>query len=177
MLKLFLAPIMLGVAVILSGLYGGLHNQLSYSVGPTYFHDFKFAQFGIEPALHNRIGAALVGIRASWWMGLLLGMPLLVISLFVRGAGRFVRVFLTGVLMAVGIAILVGLGGLAVGMATVDSVTLPDAMRTRATSDPVGFAHAGIMHDASYLGGLIGAVCAGVYAGIAAVRSRAAPAE
>jgi hypothetical protein len=58
-----------------AAVFGALHNQLSYSVGPTYFTALKFDQFAIPPDTAPRLGAALVGIQASWWMGPLIALP------------------------------------------------------------------------------------------------------
>jgi hypothetical protein len=150
-------------SVLLAASYGAIHNQISFSVGPVYFHEFKFIQFGIEPELHNRVGAALVGIRASWWMGLLLGMPIYLLALFVRGFVPFLRVFFRAAMITFGVTLLVGLTFLTIGVGTVDIGNLPKAMNTRDVSDPVAFAHAGIMHDASYFGGFIGMICGCIY--------------
>ena len=71
MTKLAFVPVLLMVGCLFAGLYGIIHNQISYTVSPEYFHAFKFQQFNIPPSLQNRIGASIVGWGASWWMGLL----------------------------------------------------------------------------------------------------------
>ena len=81
MAKLALLPLLLVVGCLTAGLFGALHDQVSYSVSPDYFHAFKFHQFQIPPHLHNRVGAAIVGWRASWWMGPIIGVPLLTAGL------------------------------------------------------------------------------------------------
>ena len=62
-----------------AGGYGAVHNHISYTVSPDYFHAFKFHQFGIPPELRGRVGASIVGWHASWWMGLFVGIPVPVI--------------------------------------------------------------------------------------------------
>ena len=64
MAKLALFPVLLAAACIVAGVYGALHNQISYSVSPEYFFAFKFHQFGIPEHLQNRIGASIVGCTA-----------------------------------------------------------------------------------------------------------------
>jgi hypothetical protein len=59
-IKVLLLPVLYALALVVAGCYGALHNQISYTVAPTYFHGHKFVQFGIPPEYHNRIGAALV---------------------------------------------------------------------------------------------------------------------
>ncbi|MFD2857128.1 hypothetical protein ACFSZS_23640 [Seohaeicola zhoushanensis] len=38
---------LMGLAVLVAAAFGALHNQVSYTVGPDYFHAFKFRQFTI----------------------------------------------------------------------------------------------------------------------------------
>ncbi len=61
MAKFALCPVLLVAGCLISGVYGMLHNQISYPVAPEYFHAFKFHQFAIPNGLHNRIGASMVG--------------------------------------------------------------------------------------------------------------------
>ncbi len=168
MRKVLLFPVLLGFACLLAAAYGAVHNQISYTVGPVYFHELKFQQFRIDAALHNRIGAALVGVQASWWMGVVIGVPIYFAALFVRGTGAFVRAFLRAALVVVLVALVLGVGAVLVAEFTLTAETLPDFVVTRDVSDPVGFAKAGIMHDFSYLGGLIGLI-----AGLVVVLRRA----
>jgi hypothetical protein len=50
--------------------------------------------------------------------------------------------------------------GVAFGLLTLDAVTVRQLPVPAGVSDPVGFIRAGVMHDASYLGGLLGIVLA-----------------
>ncbi len=86
MAKATLLPVLLVAGCLISGLYGMLHNQISYTVAPEYFHAFKFDQFAIPNGLHNRIGASIVGWQASWWMGLIIGVPILLVGLIMPDA-------------------------------------------------------------------------------------------
>lgn len=172
MVKLLLAPVLICTAILLAGLYGGFHNQISYTLSPGYFHEFKFIQFGIQPELQNRLGAAIVGWQASWWMGLVIGLPIYLLCLAIRGTRPFLRTFFLASIAVVGTTLLVGLGALAVGLITIESSNLPDWMAGRAVSDPVAFARAGQMHDFSYLGGMIGLVIGAFIAVRKTVQSR-----
>lgn len=60
LVRVLAAVLLVGVACVLSGLYGAVHNQISYSVSPEYFTKFKFVQFRIN-GLPHRLGAAVVG--------------------------------------------------------------------------------------------------------------------
>lgn len=156
--------LLLGAAVLKAALFGAAHNQISYSVAPEYFHNLKFRQFSIPSYLHNRTGAAIVGAAASWWMGLLIGIPVLGLALMrIKGA---VRLLVTGVqavllvLTITAIAALLALGG-AFLWVTPDFAAhfnLPDDIR-----EPVAFLRAGAMHEGGYIGGGLGLIAALVY--------------
>lgn len=153
---LYLLPLLF-FSCLLAAVYGVLHNQISYSVAPGYFHEFKFRQFWIDPALQNRVGASVVGALASWWMGLILGVPIYLVGLFIRGDGLFWRSYLKASVIVVALTLSVGLGALAYAALSIGPDSLPGWMAGREVSDPVGFARAALMHDFSYLGGLVGA--------------------
>ena len=44
--KLIVYGLLVVIAVLFAGLYGVVHNQISYTVSPEYFTKFKFRQFG-----------------------------------------------------------------------------------------------------------------------------------
>lgn len=57
----------------LAGLYGILHDQLTYTISREYFTRFKFFQFHYAaPANGNeRLFAGTIGFLATWWVGAL----------------------------------------------------------------------------------------------------------
>lgn len=159
MQKILLFPVLMLFACGLAALYGAVHNQISYTVAPVYFHELKFDQFAIDPALHNRIGAALVGVQASWWMGMIIGLPIYVLGLFVKGpktmALAFIRVAVIVVLITLGI----GLAALLYAEISFAESSLPSWMPVWNASDPVAFAKAAVMHEFGYIGGFVGLLC------------------
>ncbi len=155
-MKAVLFPVLMVFACVLAGLYGALHNQISYSVSPGYFHEFKFIQFGIDQAFQNRLGASIVGLQASWWMGIIIGIPIYLVGLFVRGTKLFIQAYLKAAMIVVGVTLTVGAAALLVSFFSVSPDNLPWWMDNRQVSNPVAFARAGMMHNHSYLGGGIG---------------------
>jgi hypothetical protein len=143
--------ILLVLAVLGAGLFGALHNQLSYSVGASYFHDLKFGQFGISEDWQNRAGAALVGWRASWWMGLALGLPVFGLGLvLVDRPNRFRALGLAVLVLALILALAGAMGGLALGMIApgyATSLPLPEGI-----GNPAGYLRAALMHEGAYMG-------------------------
>ena len=147
------------MAIVIAGVYGALHDQISYTVSSEYFTEFKYRQFGlIDVAWPDRVKAAWIGVLASWWMGIPIGI--------VVGAFGFLhptpRMMWVCSMRAFGLVALVALGigvdGLLYGwfFASHDPVDyngwfLPDALQ-----EPRRYLSVGHMHNASYLGGATG---------------------
>jgi len=163
MAKLALFPVLLAAACIVAGIYGALHNQISYSLSPDYFFAFKFHQFAIPEDLRNRIGASIVGWYASWWMGLIIGVPVLLIGLILPDWRTYLAHGLLVFSVVVATALAVGLGALVYGYFTISAGALPNYWYPEEVGDRVAFARAGNMHNFSYLGGGIGIITGSAY--------------
>lgn len=163
MSKLAQFPILLMLACVVAGTYGSIHNQISYTVSPDYFHAFKFHQFHVPEVLQSRLGASLVGWLASWWMGLIVGAPVLLVGLILPDADSYRRHALTAFVVVVVTTLVVGLGALAYGYLTISESTLQEDWRPYDVSDRIAFARAGNMHNFSYAGGAIGVITGSAY--------------
>ena len=149
-----------------AGLFGVLHNQLSCTLSPEYFTHFKFQQFGLPQGIPVRLGAAWVGWAASWWVGGMIAGALLfwqcvILRVPVNGPRNY-RAFRTALLAA----FLAGQSGLLLAelllrMGVLENLQLP-LLANLTAAQRAGFIRAGVMHDASYLGGLIGLLIAGL---------------
>jgi hypothetical protein len=170
MAKATLLPVLLVAGCLISGLYGMLHNQISYTVAPEYFHAFKFDQFAIPNGLHNRIGASIVGWQASWWMGLIIGAPVLFVGLMMPDAKAYLSRILIAFAVVAATALVVGLGALAHASSSITASDLPDYWYPDGVTDRVAFARAGTMHDFSYLGGFLGIITASLYLVVERIR-------
>lgn len=163
MVKLALIPVLFAIACLFAGLYGAVHNQISYTICPEYFTQFKFHQFDIDERYPVRIGAAIVGWHAAWWMGIAIGVVLIPMGLVLRGNANYfwsmIRVF--GIVAIT--TLVAGLAALLIAFLTVDEDTVGDFFRYgNEIADDAAFARAGTMHNFSYLGGLIGIIAGGV---------------
>src|SRR5437870_2054262 len=161
--KIALAPLLLAAACLFAGLYGALHDQASYTVAPDYYHAKKFRQFGIPPELHGRLGASVVGWCASWWMGLLIGLPLVIVGSLLTDRKAYFTRTLASFGVAAGTALVVGLLAQAWAALTIADANLPDFPIPAGVVDKVAFARAGTMHDFSYLGGFLGILTGTAY--------------
>jgi hypothetical protein len=163
MVKLAFVPVLFVIACLFAGIYGAVHNQVSYTVAPEYFTQFKFHQFHIAEGTPGRIGAAIVGWNAAWWMGIVIGIILIPIGLVVRGNTNYfwgmIRVF--GVVATT--TLIAGLVALAIAFIVVDPDAVGEITRyNNEMTDDAAFARAGTMHNFSYLGGLVGIITGGV---------------
>ena len=175
----FIALILiLVIAPILGGIYGITHDQITYTISHEYYTKFKFIQFGIdnwmlienigtselpEIKLNNpRLGAAIVGFLATWWVGMAIGIILGFIGLVHKNGKEMLEVTLKAFLLTIGIALVVGIIGLIYGkLVLVDSPPnwfLPENLVNKAN-----FIMVGSMHNFSYLGGLIGLIVSIIY--------------
>ncbi|MES2485386.1 MAG: hypothetical protein V4581_05465 [Bacteroidota bacterium] len=155
------------LSCFIGGLYGILHDFLTYSISPEYYTRFKFIQFGLVFDYHNAelyhnhplIPVALVGWMATWWMGLIIGTILGLVTLRLNAKTMF-----TTTLKAIGITIAIsfitGLAGLLYGwLFLMDKFTalkaagwqLPEGL-----DEPGNFIIVGSMHNFSYIGGALG---------------------
>jgi hypothetical protein len=167
--KIAMVPVLMVAACLVAGLYGSAHNQISYTVSPDYFHAYKFIQFDIPEHLRNRVGAGIVGWHASWWMGILIGCPVLCVGLMLPDRRTYVTRCLRAFGIVAGTALVVGLAALVCACFTITEAD-PNWQYPDGVTDKVAFDRAGTMHYFSYLGGFLGILTATVYLIVARVR-------
>jgi hypothetical protein len=112
------------VAIVVSGLYGVVHDQISYTVSPEYYTKFKFIQFGLDQMnLPDRVRAGIVGFSATWWMGIPIGLMVGGTGFIHAGTGRMLKNSLLAYGVVLVAALLCGVAGLLDGYlqtATID---------------------------------------------------------
>jgi hypothetical protein len=157
--KLIVFGLFVVLATFIAGLYGMVHNQISYTVSPEYFTKFKFRQFDLATSpLADRVRAAVVGFFASWWMGVPLGILTGAAGFIHRDARQMLRVLLWSMLVAVAFTLLFGLAGLVYGYLETAQIELADDRGWFIPEDVTDlrrFLCAGYMHNSSYLGGVL----------------------
>jgi hypothetical protein len=152
------------VAIIIAGLYGVLHDQVTYSISAEYFTKFKYRQFRIDPAVYggHRQAVAMIGFLATWWMGYIIGIPLALTGLIFRDN----ITMRSAIIKAIGIVfftvILFGIAGYFYGkyhlIKTGVNWWMPDDLVNK--ND---FIIVGSIHNFSYLGGITGLVFGIIY--------------
>ncbi len=156
------------MAPLIGGLYGIIHDQITYTISPEYYTKFKFYQFGLidfetEAIFSNpRFEVSIVGFMATWWFGLLIGFILGLVGLIYKDHKQMFQVTIKALLITVIVAFLTGLIGLVYGKFylydTGVNWWLPDNL-----IDTENFIAVGSMHNFSYLGGLFGLIVGIIY--------------
>lgn len=156
---------------VIGGIYGIVHDQITYSLSPEYYTKFKFIQFPIaewglgsnvgDPELPEirmespRIGAGIVGFMATWWMGLLIGVFIGIMGFFYPTHLGMFRSFLKSIGIVLGVALFTAFLGWVYGYFFMEEI--PEYWFLPANvMDIRSFVAVGSMHNFSYLGGLIG---------------------
>jgi hypothetical protein len=181
-MKFLTLIILIIISCLMAGVYGILHDQLTYTISPEYYTKFKFLQFGLidvgsEAILPNpRLQVSVVGFLATWWMGLPVGIFLGLTGLLHDGWKNMFKVTLQAYLITITIAFITGLVGLAYGV-----IFLTEKPRSHFANwfipenlvDFKNFITVGSMHNFSYIGGLTGLIGGLLYSVVKQMKLRA----
>jgi hypothetical protein len=160
-----LLPAMLGYAVLgalVAGLYGVVHDQVTYTIAPEYFTRLKFDQFSYaDLGWPERGFVAEIGFLATWWVGFFAAWfiaRVAVPSFPKREAFRQTLLSFGVVFATAGLAACVGyLLGVFHGP---DYATWRPLTQLLQVSDVRGFVCVAYIHNGGYLGGLTGLMAA-----------------
>lgn len=159
MKKIFTFFLLLLIAIILAGFYGILHDQFTYTVSPEYFTKFKFHQFGLDGmAVPDRARVSMVGLLASWWMGIPIGLLVGGSGFIQQGWRRMLKVSLCAFGLVIAVTLSVGFCGLLYGYLRTNTIDLSNYSGWFIPDDVLNlrrFLCVGYMHNATYLGGAI----------------------
>lgn len=153
---------MASLGALVSGGYGILHDQLTYTISPEYFTRFKFDQFrAMDFGFPERVFVGIIGFLATWWVGFFAGWFLARIAVPVWPARRAWLEVGRGFLLMTGIALLSGMVGYGLGFLPYGkSDPWLEIYASRGVNDIQAFVQVGYIHNAGYLGGFFGLVAA-----------------
>ena len=156
------------ISIALAGLFGILHDQITYTISHEYYTKFKFHQFGLsdkegEVILSNpRISVSQVGFMATWWVGKWIGIILGLVGLIFINHKLMLRAILNALLITFITTILFSFAGYLYGKfeLSIKGVDwwLPDNLINKNS-----FITVGSIHNFSYLGGAIGLIFGVIY--------------
>ena len=152
------------IGAVVAGVYGIVHDQITYSISPEYFTKLKLDQFHyIDIGLGERVFVALVGFTAGSGVGLVMTWFLarrLVPNQARAPAYRQIRV---GVGWILACSVLAGALGFAYGLArgpAADYSSWEETVRRFEITDTWSFVRVAYIHNAGYLGACLGLIIA-----------------
>ena len=141
---------------------------MTYTISPEYYTKFKFIQFNLADSgaaqhmTQPRSAVVMVGVKATWWMGMYIGIVIGLFALVFRNTDRMFASSMQALGIVLSIAILTGVIGGFYGHNVLAKKGvdwwLPNNLVHR-----TDFITVGSIHNFSYLGGIIGLVAAIVF--------------
>jgi len=167
-IRLASLPVMFGCAVagaLLAGCYGVVHDQITYSISPEYFTRLKFAQFHYADfGLPARVFVAEIGFLATWWVGLVAGWFIARVVVPSCSRPEAFRCCARGFLIVIAFGFGAAMIGYVLGLLHGPDYSGWGRMASQlGIVDLPSFVRVAYIHNASYLGGLIGLVTAIIY--------------
>ncbi len=164
MKKLGLLFLTIVVSALLAGVYGILHDQLTYSISHEYFTKFKYAQFGFEPAWFggDRPTVIVIGFLATWWVGGIIGTILGSLGLLFPSAAAM----RTALIRAIGLVYCTATAAGGAGFLYGKYYLVDDGVDWWLPADLLdksAFVTVGSIHNFSYAGGLMGLLIGALY--------------
>jgi len=165
-----LLPAMLGYAAcgaVLAGLYGIGHDEITYTISPEYFthlkfYQFRYANFGLPP----HVFVAEIGFLATWWVGFFSGWFLARIAVPALPPKLAARCITGGFLIIFACALAAAVVGWMLGL-SIDASSIGSEWMESGQAAYVeklrNFVRVAYIHNAGYLGGLIGLIAAVIY--------------
>jgi hypothetical protein len=160
-------PAMLGIAglgAIIAGLYGIVHDQVTYSISAEYFTRLKFMQFHwANLGLPLRFFVAEIGFLATWWVGFFAGWVLARVMAPHAQPRQIFALSLRGFVLVVGFALAAACTAYIFGRTQnpqPEDSGLAEYAELIHVNDVTAFVRVAYIHNASYLGGLLGVIVA-----------------
>jgi hypothetical protein len=162
--KFAIVNITIFISILLAGLYGIIHDQITYTICSEYFTKFKYEQFGFEPAWFggDRQTVVVIGFLATWWTGLLIGLVLGVTALIFRNYRTMWNAVKKSIVVVFCFAIAAGIVGFFYGKLILTRTGV-DWWLPNNLVDRNAFITVGSIHNFSYLGGLLGLIAGVCY--------------
>ena len=160
-------PSICGVALIgavVAGVYGVIHDQITYAISPEYFTHMKFEQFHFaDVGLGDRAFVAIIGFLAASSVGLIIAWFLARRLIPHQPRSDAYRQVGQGIACVFAFGVSSWLVGFAYGLwcgPDADYSGWAWAFRRFDITDTWSFVRVAYIHNASYLGGVIGMIVA-----------------
>jgi hypothetical protein len=145
---------------LVAGCYGVLHDQITFSIGPEYFRNFKFHQFHFaDLGWGECVFVSLIGFLATWWVGAIGGWILARRILSTCPRRTAYRRICAGFLILFAAAASAGLLGYLYGLVrgpNGDYSAWQLTLERYQVTDAWPFMRVAYIHNAGYIGALVG---------------------
>ena len=164
MKKLGVLILVVVVSALLAGVYGIIHDQITYSISHEYFTKFKYAQFGFEPAWFggDRPTVVVIGFLATWWVGAFIGTVLGLLGMLFSQAAAMQKALAKAIGLVYCTAIVAGGAGFLYGKYHLTNTGVKWWLPADLI-DANAFITVGSIHNFSYAGGLLGLIIGALY--------------
>ena len=156
------------VATVIAAIYGVGHDQVTYSISPEYYTKLKFIQFNLADSAaaqhmtQPRSAVVMTGVKATWWMGVLIGVVLGLVAFIFPDADSMFSYALRALGLVLLVVIIAGVVGGLYGHYVLAgkgvSWWMPGDLKDR-----VGYITVGSIHNFSYAGGAVGVLVGVVF--------------
>ncbi len=147
---------------VVAGIYGVVHDQVTYTVGPEYFTKLKFRQFHyLDQAQPVRLVVAEIGFLATWWVGFFAAWFMARVTIPHLPVLHAAQLSLRGVVGMILAAMTFALVAAAIAPTSLADSRLDGwntTLNVLGVTDRLAFLRVAYIHNASYLGGLAGLV-------------------
>lgn len=143
---------------IMAGTYGILIDQLTYTVSPEYYTQYKFPLYNINPYEFGgeRMSAVVIGFLATWWTGLFIGAGLGLTGMIFEQRRERRRNLVVAVLIVLLTTIVMGIVGYFYGLVVEINEVVDQRILIQSLNDPIDFVLVGSIHQHSYVGAFLG---------------------
>jgi len=162
------------LCILIAGVFGIVHDQITYSISNEYFTHFKFPQFQIPEyfAKYERIGVSIVGWNATWWTGLLIGIIVGILGIGKPNYSQYFRLKFNSILTIFICTLLFSVIGFIWSKIMFSQIedwpmnigggpNSPELLEILQDQTKLeNFFTVGLIHNFSYLGGVIGLIVA-----------------
>lgn len=153
------------VSSLSAGIYGILHDVVTYRISPEYYTHYKFIDFGLTDASDQHIAnpqllAVFAGFMATWWVGFIVSAVLgAVVLKFTNSNSReLIRFTIHNTLLILAVVLICGLIGYIWGSIVADGserhISWRDILLT--SQQARSFTIVSFIHSFGYIGSVIG---------------------
>lgn len=148
-----------GLGTIIAGTYGIIHDQITYAISEEYFTKLKFSQFDYaDPGQNPRLFVTRIGFLATWWVGFFSAWFLARIAVPALPFRKALQQSMLGCLVIFICSSSAALIGYSLSLLHDDDYSSWTLCEDLNVVDTPAFVQVAYIHNAGYLGALIGLI-------------------